>query len=303
MNTHKHLRLVIEDIYANGNQITEELLSRLINEFRYSNLYIPAKRENGTLNFIIYEEDSSKYTPLFTDLDEFHKFYADSDVEVFENSFELYQNVLKTSDIDGYILNPSCEKYLFKRDFILGIKNIPKTSFHSADPYTQDELTEIRASIDNEKLESFISDHANIGNWEALFENLASSRLLGLMTSNLDLSAYADNGIISQKSTGPLASMYIDRVGGMYATVFSSDEKISEVNTDDYKYCQIINLATLINFILTEDMDGLILNPESDSVLIPRTVLLKYSLGFERFANDERLCESIYYIFLLNSEV
>lgn len=303
MNTHKHLRLVIEDIYANGNQITEELLSRLINEFRYSNLYIPAKRENGTLNFIIYEEDSSKYTPLFTDLDEFHKFYADSDVEVFENSFELYQNVLKTSDIDGYILNPSCEKYLFKRDFILGIKNIPKTSFHSADPYTQDELTEIRASIDNEKLESFISDHANIGNWEALFENLASSRLLGLMTSNLDLSAYAENGIISQKSTGPLASMYIDRVGGMYATVFSSDEKISEVNTDDYKYCQIINLATLINFILTEDMDGLILNPESDSVLIPRTVLLKYSLGFERFANDERLCESIYYIFLLNSEV
>lgn len=303
MNTHKHLRLVIEDIYANGNQITEELLSRLINEFRYSNLYIPAKRENGTLNFIIYEEDSSKYTPLFTDLDEFHKFYADSDIEVFENSFELYQNVLKTSDIDGYILNPSCEKYLFKRDFILGIKNIPKTSFHSADPYTQDELTEIRASIDNEKLESFISDHANIGNWEDLFENLASSRLLGLMTSNLDLSAYADNGIISQKSTGPLASMYIDRVGGMYATVFSSDEKISEVNTDDYKYCQIINLATLINFILTEDMDGLILNPESDSVLIPRTVLLKYSLGFERFANDERLCESIYYIFLLNSEV
>lgn len=303
MNTHKHLRLVIEDIYANGNQITEELLSRLINEFRYSNLYIPAKRENGTLNFIIYEEDSSKYTPLFTDLDEFHKFYADSDVEVFENSFELYQNVLKTSDIDGYILNPSCEKYLFKRDFILGIKNIPKTSFHSADPYTQDELTEIRASIDNEKLESFISDHANIGNWEALFENLASSRLLGLMTSNLDLLAYAENGIISQKSTGPLASMYIDRVGGMYATVFSSDEKISEVNTDDYKYCQIINLATLINFILTEDMDGLILNPESDSVLIPRTVLLKYSLGFERFANDERLCESIYYIFLLNSEV
>ncbi|WP_458404018.1 SseB family protein [Methanobrevibacter sp.] len=303
MNTHKHLRLVIEDIYANGNQITEELLSRLINEFRYSNLYIPAKRENGTLNFIIYEEDSSKYTPLFTDLDEFHKFYADSDVEVFENSFELYQNVLKTSDIDGYILNPSCEKYLFKRDFILGIKNIPKTSFHSADPYTQDELTEIRASIDNEKLESFMSDHSNIGNWEDLFENLASSRLLGLMTSNLDLSAYADNGIISQKSTGPLASMYIDRVGGMYETVFSSDEKISEVNTDDYKYCQIINLATLINFILAEDMDGLILNPESDSVLIPRTVLLKYSLGFERFANDERSCESIYYIFLLNSEV
>ena len=45
MITHKHLRQVIEDIYLNDNNVTEELLLRLINEFRYSNLYIPAKRE------------------------------------------------------------------------------------------------------------------------------------------------------------------------------------------------------------------------------------------------------------------
>ncbi|WP_407376116.1 SseB family protein [Methanobrevibacter sp.] len=300
MNTHKHLRTVIEDIYANGNEITPELLTRLINEFRYSSLYIPAKKENGTLNFIIYEEGPHKYTPLFTDLDEFRKFYGDDEVEVFENSFELYRNVLKTTDIDGYILNPSCEKYLFKRDFILGINNIPKTNFYTTDPYSEEELTEIMASVDNSALEDFIRNPANIGNWEALFERLASSRLLGLMTSNLDLSDHAENGLISQKSTGPLASMYTDRLGGVYATVFTSDSKMAEVSLPGYRYAQIINLATLVNFILTEDMDGLIINPESDSVLIPRTVLLKYSLGFERFANDERLSESIYYLFLLN---
>ena len=57
MITHKHLRNVIEDIYLNDNNLTEELLLRLINEFRYSNLYIPAKRQNGTLNFIIYDDE------------------------------------------------------------------------------------------------------------------------------------------------------------------------------------------------------------------------------------------------------
>ena len=117
MTNHKHLRTVIEDIYTNNNELTEELTSRLINEFRYSNLYIPAKRENNTLNFIIYEDEDDKITPLFTDLDEFRKFYKSGDVEILQNSFELYQNILKTTDIEGYILNPASEKYLFNNIF------------------------------------------------------------------------------------------------------------------------------------------------------------------------------------------
>ena len=104
MTNHKHLRLVLEDIYLNDNKLTEDLTLRLINEFRYSNLYIPAKRDEFTLNFIIYEDDGLKLTPLFTDKDEFHKFFKDSeDIELMENSFELYQNILLTTDIEGYV--------------------------------------------------------------------------------------------------------------------------------------------------------------------------------------------------------
>lgn len=300
MISHKHLRSVIEDIYLNDNKITEELFLRLINEFRYSNLYIPAKRQNGTLNFIIYEDESEKITPLFTDLDEFHKFYRNEDIEVLNNPFELYQNIIKTTDIDGYILNPASEKYLFKKEFILGIENIPKTSFFTNNPYSEEELKEIYASIDNEALEAFCANPANIGDWEGLFERLSRSCLLTLMISDLDLTERAKDGLISQKSTGPLANMYLDRIGGRYATIFSSTEKIKEISTSKYKYSQIINLATLVNFVLSEDMEGIILNPSSDSFLIPRSVLLKYSLGFEKYANDGRLSESMYYLFLID---
>ena len=121
MSAHKHLRLVIEDIHANDDKLTQDLLLRLINEFKFSNLLIPAKHENGTLNFIIYEDDDGKITPLFTDRDEFHKFYKTEDIDVLENPFELYQNIIKTTDIEGYILNPASEKYLFTEKFILGI--------------------------------------------------------------------------------------------------------------------------------------------------------------------------------------
>ena len=46
-------------------------------------------------------------------------------------------------------------------------------------------------------------------------------------------------------------------------------------------------------------MDGIVINPESDDVLIPRGELLKYSLGFEKFANDEKLSTSMFYLFAL----
>ena len=294
MTNHKHLRTVIEDIYSNENQLTEELTTRLINEFRYSNLYIPAKRENDTLNFIIYEDEGSKLTPLFTDMDEFRKFYKnDENIQVLQNPFELYQNVLKTTDIDGYVLNPSTEKYLFKKEFILAIKNIPKTNFYTTNPYSQEELLSLKKSVDNTDLESFIGDRSYVGDYESLFEKMANSQLLGLMLSDLSI----DKEIISLKQSGPIASMYTDNIGGVYATVFTSESKMDVINTDKNKYSQLVNLATLVNFILTEDMDGLILNPESDNVLIPRVTLLRYSLGFEMYANNDRLSEAMYYLF------
>jgi len=300
MTNHKHLRVVIEDIYANNNQLTEDLTLRLIHEFRYSNLYIPAKRDDFTLNFIIYEDDNGlKLTPLFTDPDEFKKFFKDEeDIELMQNSFELYQNVLMTSDIEGYILNPATEKYVFTKEFILDIKNTPKTNYYSTNTYSIDELKALKDSK-NEKLEKFIANRQNVGDYEALFEQLSKSNLLTLMVSDVDLAPKAKDGVISMMDSGPLAQMYTDNVGGVYATIFSSEDKMKAVNTDKFTYSQVINLSMLVNFVLSEDMEGIVLNPESDNVLIPRVTLLRYSLGFERFANDEKLSDSIYYMFLM----
>ncbi|WP_407424520.1 SseB family protein [Methanobrevibacter sp.] len=299
MANHKHLRTVIEDIDSNDGKLTEDLLLKLINEFKYSNLLIPAKRENGTLNFIIYDDEDAKITPLFTDRDEFRKFYGDEDIRVLENPFELYQNIIRTTEIEGYILNPASEKYLFTREFILGITNLPKTNFYTANPYTESELKDLKDGIDNGPLERFIENPANVGHFEGLFEELSKSTVLGLMLSNRDLSAYEKDGMISMQTTGPLAWMHIDRIGGEYATIFTSEDKMRKVKTNHSKYSQVINIATLVNYVLSEDMDGIVVNPDSDNVLIPRSELLKYSLGFERFANDERLSTSIFYIFPL----
>ena len=295
MSNHKHLRVVIEDIYANGNRLNENLALKLVNEFRYSNLYIAARKENDTLNFITYEYNDMKLTALFTDHDEFRKFHHEDDIQLLQNSFELYQNILKTTDFDGYILNPASEKYLFTKEFILTITNIPKTNFYTTEAYSAGELLDIYRNVDNRYLEEYISNPKNVGDYEMLFERLANSTILTLMVSDMEF----DNDIIDLREIGPVAGMYTDKVGGIYVTIFSSTDRIRHVNTSKFKYAQLVNLAMLVNYVLVEDLDGIVLNPDSDNVLIPRSVLLRYSLGFERYANDARLCEALYYMFAL----
>ena len=296
MSNHKHLRVVIEDIYANANRLNEDLALKLVNEFRYSNLYIAARKENDTLNFITYEYNDMKLTALFTDHDEFRKFHHEDDIQLLQNSFELYQNILKTTDFDGYILNPASERYLFTKEFILTITNIPKTNFYTTDAYSAGELLDIYRNVDNRYLEEYISNPKNVGDYEMLFERLANSTILTLMVSDMEF----DNDIIDLREIGPVAGMYTDKVGGVYVTIFSSTDRIRHVNTSKFKYAQLVNLAMLVNYVLVEDLDGIVLNPDSDNVLIPRSVLLRYSLGFERYANDARLCEALYYMFALD---
>ena len=296
MSNHKHLRVVIEDIYANDNRLNENLALKLVNEFRYSNLYIAARKENDTLNFITYEYNDMKLTALFTDHDEFRKFHHEDDIQLLQNSFELYQNILKTTDFDGYILNPASERYLFTKEFILTITNIPKTNFYTTEAYSAGELLDIYRNVDNRYLEEYISNPKNVGDYEMLFERLANSTILTLMVSDMEF----DNDIIDLREIGPVAGMYTDKVGGIYVTIFSSTDRIRHVNTSKFKYAQLVNLAMLVNYVLVEDLDGIVLNPDSDNVLIPRSVLLRYSLGFERYANDARLCEALYYMFALD---
>ena len=296
MTNHTHLRTVIEDIYANGNKLNENLVLKLINEFRYSNLYIAARKQDNTLNFITYDYEDLKLTALFTDPDEFNKFHSEEDVQLLQNPFEVYQNILKTTDIEGYILNPASEKYLFTKEFILTITNIPKTNFYTTDAYTGSELYEIYKNVDNSRLEEYISSPQNIGDYEGLFEALSKSDILTLMVSDLKL----DDDVIDLKELGPVAGMHTDRIGGVYVTIFSSTDKIRSIKTDKFKYSQVVNLAMLVNYVLTEDLDGIVLNSETDNVLIPRSVLLRYSLGFEKYANDMRLCNSMYYMFKLD---
>lgn len=69
MTAHRHLRTTLGDYIASS---TKDLLVRLANELRYSNLLIPSRTVEGKLSFDIYEEDGMSLTPLFTEIGRAH---------------------------------------------------------------------------------------------------------------------------------------------------------------------------------------------------------------------------------------
>ena len=99
--------------------------------------------------------------------------------------------------------------------------------------------------------------------------------------------------------TGPLGFLYTENFGGDYATVYTSEDKISNIRTPLNKYSQIVNFAQMAGFILNDDMDGIIINPHEENILLTRDVLLRYYHLLERTCNDSRLNSAIFHMFLM----
>ena len=132
---------------------------------------------------------------------------------------------------------------------------------------------------------------------------ISKSTMLTLMVSNDDLTDYAKDGVISMLETGPLGYLYVDGIGGEYATAYTSEDKMASVQTDKRKYSQIVNFSQMANFILNDDMEGIIINPKSDNILLTRETLLEFSPVLEKTCNDSRLNSAIFHMFLMDNEV
>ena len=201
--------------------------------------------------------------------------------------------------LDGFLINPESEAFLLKKEIFNQIKDLPEHSYDKDNSYTTEELKRLNDNIDNRELEEFLKDPANIGRYEELFNMMSESIMLTLMLSDTDLSELMDDGAINMMETGPIAFLYLDEVGGQYATLYTSHEKMSAISTDLYRYSQIVNVSLMTNFVLNDDMDGIIINPGLDNVILTRAILMEYYGLLEKVCNDSRLNSAIFHIFEL----
>ena len=294
---HEYLRRVFEEVEfdEDDNSISMQAVENLTNELKHSNLILAGDVRPDGMNFPSIEIEGQDFALLFTDMDEFYKVFSNNEYEAHANVFEFFKEILDITNLKGYVINIASECFIIWDELIDLFGDMPEFKFASDDSYSTEELKQLKESINNEELEKFVENPHNIGKYEELFDKISASTLMVLRLIKEDFDD--ENGIVNLEKRGPVGFLYQDNLYGNYAPVYTSESKMININTHLNKYFQLVNFSQLANSVLGEDMDGIIINPHSDNVILTREVLLEFSPVLEEICNDSKLNSGIYHIF------
>lgn len=269
--THKHLKRQFDNF-----EVAEDL-DGLFAELEFSTLLLPVFRENGYMGFPILSFGDEDYAPVFTDIFEFQKANLEGDPTLMANDFEIYLGFLDLG-LDGIIIDVEGERFPLPKKITELIK--PNPSFNPIQ-LTLDEVIKIRNSVDNSELEDFISDESNLLDYDGLMNLLSRSDIFTVVLSKGDLKDNAKDGVLQVCDVGELPLAVTSNMGESYALVYSSEDEIWQKDNPLYPYSQLVSLPEFVHKALLCDMDGIILNENSQNIRIPREYLIRFFKNLE----------------------
>lgn len=288
------------EIHEANENLTEEMFRRLEAELRHSSLILAGDIGEGTVNFSTVKVDGEQYGLLFTDMDEFSKVFPNFSVESHVRPFEVYADMLKSTTLDGFFINIATECFPLPASCIDDDDARICSKYPRDESYTSEELRDLKDNIDNSQLEEFIKNPKNAARYEELFDFISKSTILTLRLSEENLDDKAVDGVISMENEGE-GQLYADTMGGRYATVFTSEDRIKDIDTPMNRYSQIVNFSQFSKCALYGDMDGIVINPKSDNILLTREILLEFTDILESTCNDSRLNSAMFHMFLMEA--
>lgn len=130
---------------------------------------------------------------------------------------------------------------------------------------------------------------------------LSNSHLFNAVISDDPLDEFAQDGIIESSDVDGFSLFVIDDDPIHMAMIFTSKEEMAETLKDSEAnfYGQITVLTDLFEFVLRNDMDGIVINPNSLEYYILREEILSQARGIELIAEDGRFRDSLDYAFLI----
>ncbi|MBQ7927362.1 MAG: SseB family protein [Methanobrevibacter sp.] len=300
----KHLKETIDfaKVYLDDDEDTPmELFFELMNELKVSNLIMPLAEDSDGVIFenVTFEEDNQTFIPLFTDIDEFSAYVSeDSQFEPVVFDFNQYVDLVCENDLDGIIINIEGKYLPLERDFLEDMYFESETAEEDVEAYGASKLKEVLDSIDNTSLIELLTS-GNEFTLDELFAQLSSSTLLNLVVSEESLDGYADDGIINASDVDGFNLCNVEHgdivLGGIYTDIDSIREVIK--NLDGNYYVQITRLTDLFDFILRNDMDGVMINPNTLDCIIMRTDFLPQASGIEVIVENPKFRNCLEYAF------
>lgn len=296
---HENLKMVMQELKKSFKDAPDELYDKLRWEISYSTLIIAGDVKGNYINTATTDIGGMKLFLLFTDMDEYRKVFPDFSVEAHSNPFLTYFNLLKESDCHGFVINLDSEYFVIPKDAMDDDEYFPEFEFSDEDSYTSGELKEFKNQINNTELEEFIQNPQNTAKYEELFEMISKSGLITLMLSAEDLSVHAEDGVISTEEIETPVYCYVERMGGKYATVYTSESMTDSIPVKRNKYSQLVNFCQMTNCVLFDDLDGIIINPKNDNIVLTRDTLLEFSPVIGMKCNNHKLNSAVNHVFLM----
>ena len=265
--TNNYFKSTIRDVgnfIKHGNEPPYDLLLNFVGELEYTNLILPANIKGEDLIFEeIFTGARLGMIPLFTDDDEFSKHGSDFDPVPFELDF--YIEMIKNSQkCGGYIVNMESEKFYLPRDLLTELKFSPK-AVYDGDAMEPAEALEVAKTVTNDSFTEFIKTGSP--DYDELLAHLKNSLLFNVV--------YLQNPHDLDYVNCIDANLAVKSVGReKYGLLFTDIKNITQTTDDDCMF-QIANLNEFFEFILRNDMDGIIVNPGFDDYYIQRNSILK----------------------------
>jgi len=130
---------------------------------------------------------------------------------------------------------------------------------------------------------------------------LSNSYMINPVISDEPLDEFAENGIIRCSDVGGFNLDILDEDPIRLAMIFTSKHELVKFigETDTNCYGQITVLTELFDFILRNDIDGVVINPATQNYYILREEIISQARGIELIAEDDRLRDALDYAFTL----
>lgn len=264
--THKHLKKQFE-IFEQTDD-----LNLLFKELEYSTLLLPVDVEDECFSVPTIDFEDKLLLPVFTDIYEYNKVNSIGNFTLVPHNFDFYLNLFDEK-IDGIVIDVEGERFPIMSEYRNFLKYDEKFNddYYS---YSLDEIEQIISTVDNSKLDEFLKNQSNFWDFEELLNILSSSNVFCVCLSVDDISKDAENGII--KVDNPLPKALHSNANQSYALIYSSESEIIPKNNPLHPYCQLVNFTLFARQVLLDDLDGIILNENSQNITIPREFLFEF---------------------------
>lgn len=282
-----------------------KIVTDFIFELKMSNLYVPGMDSEDGLIFetLLLDDGNLAYLPLFSSEKEFYKCYGkDSEYEPIENEFEIYAAIAEEENVSGIIIDieslcfevPPEIIEIAKEDFSISYDDIPTRSL--------EEITQAYESDVNGDLLNFIEDDENDEDFEGIMVELSYSSPLNLVVSEEPLDEFAENGVIRASDVGGFSLCTMQDEQSSFAILFTDKDAILKAIPEDdglHYYGQLTRVSELFEYVLRNDMDGVVINPNGSEFFIPRSEILSQASGIELIAEDASFRNCLEYAFIL----